>query len=124
MYRFLHGRFSLTAAVFVTLLTVFAAHMTECKWPVDHSVMTGRSSDRSGQIALEDALDLLPTTVAACYWSGDCGAAPSPKFAAVLSRVSPQVSRPVIRQVEINVGRRADISNTAIAHKAVTVLLV
>jgi hypothetical protein len=102
---------------------VFTAHATECKSPVDHAVTTGRSGDRSNQIALGDAVDLLPATVAACYWSGDCPTL-SHDGAAVLSSVPSLVSGSASLQGKTRTRTPVAIANTALAQKAVTVLLV
>ena len=122
MYSSLHGRFSLAAAFLITLLTVFSAHATDCNSIGDHAVTAGRASDRSNQIVLGDAADLLPTIAAASYWSGDCRA-PSPDVAAVQApTLSPAPGAAACESK--TAGEFGEISNTALEHKTVTVLLI
>lgn len=120
---FLHGRLSFVAAFLVALLTLFGAHAAECTSLGHHAATIGRAADRSGQALAHDAAEFLPAVAASSQWSGD-DAGPS-KNAPVVAQAEPaSVCDSVIRDVVAGRVERIDTSNSALAHKAVTVLLI
>lgn len=123
MLGLVHSRLPLIAALLITLLTAFGAHATECDSLGHHVAATGRLGDRASQAALSDPCDLLPTIIAASHCARD-KSAPSADTTAVTLPLTTYLSGSALCEFDDAHQTRVETSNTALAHKSVTVLLV